>query len=70
LSPQLVKQAEEFIAQTGVQMSPRELAVLSKALGKPFTEVVTSISRMLMQGQGGSQFSQAAEFHAGNPRFK
>lgn len=69
LSPQLVKQAEEFIAQTGVQMSPRELAVLSKALGKPFTDVVSALSRMLMQGQGGSQFSQTADLHGGGPRF-
>lgn len=52
LSPELVKQANEFIKAAGVQMSPRELAVLSKALGKPFTDVVTAISRMALQGQG------------------
>jgi hypothetical protein len=70
LEPQLVRQAEEFIQQAGVQMSPRELAVLSKALGKPFTEVVTAVSRMMMEGQGGSQFPQATEFHSQDPRYK
>ena len=70
LSPTLVKQAQEFITQTGVQMSPRELAMLSKALGKPFTDVVAAVSRLMMQGSGGSQFPQAAELHANNPRFK
>ena len=69
LSPELVKQAEEFIGQTGLQMSPRELAVLSKALGKSFTDVVAAISRMLAGGQGGSQFGQTADFHQGSPRF-
>ena len=69
LSPQLIKSAEEFIAKTGLTMSPRELAVLSKALGKPFTDVVTALSRMMMGGQGGSQFKQAVEANVGDPRF-
>lgn len=69
LSPQLVKQAEEFISKTGLTMSPRELAVLSKALGKPFTDVVAALSRMMMAGQGGSQFQQTADFHQNAPRF-
>jgi hypothetical protein len=69
LSPQLIKSAEEFIAKTGLTMSPRELAVLSKALGKPFTDVITALSRMMMGGQGGSQFKQAVEANVGDPRF-
>lgn len=70
LSPALVKQADEFVKQTGIQMSPRELAVLSKTLGKSFAETVAAISRMAMAGQGGSQFQQATDFHTQEPRFK
>jgi len=70
LSPQMVKQADEFIKQTGAQMSPRELAVLSKALGLPFQAVVEAVSRMLMGGQGGSQFPQTAEMVNREPRFQ
>ena len=53
LEPTLVKQAGEFLAQAGIQMSPRELAVLSKALGRPFSETVQAIARLSMGGQGG-----------------
>ena len=70
LSPELVKQAEAFIAQTGVQMSARELAVLSKTLGLDFAKTVAAVSRMLMGGQGGTQFQQTEDFAAGGPRFK
>jgi hypothetical protein len=70
LSPQLVKQAEEFITETGVPMSPRELAVLAKALGKPFAEVVQSLSRMMQGGQGGSQFAQTTEFANKEGRYR
>ena len=52
ISPDMVKQAQEFITNSGVQMSPRELAVLSKALGAPFDKVIQAISRMQMGGQG------------------
>ena len=52
IEPTLVKQAGEFLQAAGLQMSPRELAVLSKALGKPFSEVVQSVARMSMGGQG------------------
>lgn len=69
LSPQLVKQAEDFIAQTGVAMSPRELAVLSKAFGKPFTDVVAALSRMVMAGQGGGPAPIATNFNTTGPRF-
>lgn len=69
ISPTLVKQAAVFIEQTGIQMSPRELAVMSKALGKPFNEVVAAVARLTMQGQGGSQFQQTAEVAGNNPRF-
>lgn len=69
LSPQLVKQAEEFIAQTGVKMSARELAVLSKTLGKNFADTVAAVARMLMAGQGGSQTQTVEDFAAGGPRF-
>ena len=52
ISPELVKQANEFLKSTGLQMSPRELAVMSKALGKPFAEVVQAVSRLMMAGSG------------------
>lgn len=55
ISPALVKQASEFIAKTGVGMSPRELAMLAKVTGKDFQTIVAELSRMLMAGQGGSQ---------------
>ena len=70
LSPQMVKQAEEFVQSNNLQMSARELAVLSKALGKPFTDVVASLSKMMMQGQGGSQFSQTEDFNSTAPNFR
>jgi hypothetical protein len=70
IEPTLVKQAGEFLNQAGIQMSPRELAVLSKALGKPFSDTVAAIARMAMAGQGGSQFQQTADFHQGVPRFR
>lgn len=63
LSPTLVKQAGEFIAKTGVQMSPRELALLSKVTGQPFADVVARVARLLMAGQGGSQFQQTEAFN-------
>lgn len=69
LSPQLIKSAEEFIAKTGLTMSPRELAVLSKALGKPFTDVITALSRMMMGGQGGGQAQMAMDMNQNAPRF-
>jgi hypothetical protein len=53
ISPALVKQANEFIQAAGLQMSPRELAILAKTLGRPFSEVVQAVSRMQMAGQGG-----------------
>lgn len=62
LSPALVKEAQQFIVQTGLTMSPRELAVLSKALGAPFAKVVEALSLMQMAGQGGSQFEQTDAF--------
>jgi hypothetical protein len=52
ISPELIKQADEFLKQTGLQMSPRELAVMSKALGRPFAEVVQAVSRLMMGGSG------------------
>ena len=70
IDPTTVKQAAEFIAQTGIQMSPRELAVLSKTLGKSFADTVAAISRMAMQGQGGTQFNQTADFHNNAQRFR
>ena len=69
ISPQMIKQAEMFIAETGVSMSARELAVMSKTLGKPFNAVVAAVSRLMLQDQGGSQFPQTAEFVNKDPRF-
>jgi hypothetical protein len=62
LSPQLVKDATQFVTETGVQMSPRELALLSKVLGLPFQKVVSELARILSGGQGGSQFQQTENF--------
>ena len=70
LSPQLVKQAEQFIVDNGLQMSARELAVLAKALAKPFNEVVQALSRMQAGDQRASQFAQATDFHQGGARFR
>jgi hypothetical protein len=70
LDPQLVKQAQEYIDQAGLQMSARELALLSKTFGKPFNEIVEALSRMMMQGQGGSQFPQTAEMQTNAARFR
>ncbi len=53
IEPSLVKQAGEFLKASGIQMSPRELAVMAKALGQPFSAVVQAISRLSMQNQGG-----------------
>lgn len=53
IEPSLVQQAAQFIQSNGLTMSPRELALLAKTLGRPFNEVVQAISRMQMQGQGG-----------------
>ena len=69
LDPKLVKSAQEFITQTGLPMSARELAVLSKALGTPFAKVVEALSRMQMSGQGGSQMPQLENFAHNPARF-
>ena len=69
LSPQLVKQADEFVKANNLQMSPRELAVLSKALGKPFDEVIQAISRMQMGGQGAGPVPVVTGFNNRDPRF-
>jgi|GEM_PF-436847 len=69
LSPALVKQAGQFISAAGLNMSPRELAVLSKTLGRDFSEVVAAVSRMSMQGQGGGQTVRTAEFVNRDTRF-
>lgn len=53
IEPSLVQQAGEFLKASGLQMSPRELAVMAKALGMPFSQVVQAVSRMQMAGQGG-----------------
>ena len=62
LSPALVKSASQFIAETGIQMSPRELALLAKVTGKPFIEVVSEVSRMLSGGQGAGPIPIVSEF--------
>lgn len=69
LSPQLVKQADEFVKANGLQMSPRELAVLSKALGKPFNEVIQAISRMQMGGQGAGPVPVVSGFNNRDSRY-
>lgn len=69
LSPQLVKQADEFVKANNLQISPRELAVLSKALGKPFDEVVQAISRMMSGGQGAGPIPVVAGFNSNDPRY-
>jgi len=69
LSPQLIKQADEFVKSSGLQMSPRELAVLSKSLGKPFEEVIQALSRMQMGGQGAGPVPVVTGFQNGDPRF-
>ena len=70
LSPELVKQAGEYVQTNGLQMSPRELAVLSKSLGKPFDEVVQAISRMMQGGQGGGPVPVVTGFQNRDPRFQ
>ena len=70
MSPGAVKKAQEFIVQNKLQMSPRELAALSKALALPFEKVVEALSRMMMGGQGGSQFPQATDFEQNPARFR
>lgn len=70
LSPTLVKQATDFVEQNKLQMSPRELAVLSKSLGMPFDQVVQAVSRMMSGGQGGSQFEQTTGMVNKEPNFQ
>ena len=69
ISPDMVKQAQEFITNSGVQMSPRELAVLSKALGAPFDKVIQAISRMQMGGQGAGPVPIVTNFEQNPARF-
>ena len=69
ISPNMVKQAQEFITNSGVQMSPRELAVLSKALGAPFDKVIQAISRMQMGGQGAGPVPIVTNFEQNPARF-
>ena len=70
ISPAMVKQAQEFINQQQLQMSPRELAVMAKALGAPFAKVVEALSRMQMAGQGGTQFNQLTDFTNNPARYR
>ena len=69
VSPELVKQANEFIKTAGLQMSPRELALLAKTLGQPFSQVVQAISRMSMAGQGGGPAPIAQGMNQQQARF-
>lgn len=69
LSPQLIKQADDFVKANNLQVSPRELAVLSKSLGKPFAEVIQAVSRMQMGGQGAGPVPVVTGFQNRDPRF-
>ena len=61
ISPAMVKAAGDFIVKNKLPMSPRELSLMSKALGLSFEKVVEAVSRMQNQ-QGGSQFEQTTDF--------
>lgn len=63
ISPAMVKQASEFIAQTGIQMSPRMLALLSRETGMPFIETLKLVSQMMMQGQGAGPVPVSEHFN-------
>ena len=70
VSPTLVKQAQEFISQQNLQMSPRELAVMSKALGAPFAKVVEALSRMQQGGQGAGPIPILTDFSHNPARYR
>jgi hypothetical protein len=62
LDPATVKAAGAFLAERGMQgaMTPRQLAVTSRALGRPFSDIV----RMVMMFQSGGQGSGPAPIAA------
>lgn len=52
IDPELLKQAKEYVQATGLQVSPKKLAIASQTLGKPFADVVKALAIMQMGGQG------------------
>lgn len=61
LDPATVKGAQQYLAQRGLDqmVTPRQLAVVSRALGRPFDQVIQGIMFIRSGGQGGGPAAQA-----------